>query len=141
MHTDRGCRALSDDGGQVALTRIAHAQRTVDEHLGLDAGLLGVICSISSRVHSRLSTTRESRCRAPALLRRACGWSSAWRREGREIRCVCVDEPRQPQILHDERVRASLRTGILRPRVRPQLAIACTRMFSVMLVFTFRARQ
>ena len=61
---------------------------------------------ISSREHSRLSTTREKAdvARLLCCVERVNGHLRGGVQ--REIRRVCVDEPRQPQILHDKRVRA-----------------------------------
>ena len=98
-------RALTDHGGQVALTRVAHAQRTVHEHLGLDTGLLGdefdlLAGAFPAEHHARKADVARLLCCVERVNGHLRGGVQ------REIRRVCVDEPRQPQILHDKRVRA-----------------------------------
>ena len=98
-------RALTDHGGQVALTRVAHAQRTVHEHLGLDTGLLGdefdlLAGAFPAEHYARKADVARLLCCVERVNGHLRGGVQ------REIRRVCVDEPRQPQILHDKRVRA-----------------------------------
>ena len=100
-------RALSDDGGQVALTRIAHAQCAVDEHLGLDACLARDLLDLLARAFAaEHDAGKADVARLSCPVERVDGHLRGGVQG--EIRRVRMDEPRETQILHDERVRARL---------------------------------
>ena len=116
-------RPLPDHRGQVALPGVAHAQRAVDEHLGLDARLLGDQAHLVPRA---LTAEHHARKAEVARLARAVErvYGHLGRGVQREIRRVRMQQPRKAQILHDQRVRARLIEEFRIPHRVVQLAVA-----------------
>ena len=116
-------RALADHRGQVALAGVAHAQRAVDEHLSLHARLTGNQAHLVARA---LAAEHHAGKADVTRLARAVQRVDGHLRGGmqRKIRRVRMDQPRKPEVLHDQRVRARLVQEFRVPQRRVQLAVA-----------------
>ena len=96
-------RALTDDRRHVALTRVAHAQRTVHKDLGFHACLAGDLLDLVQRTLTRQYNAGKSQFLGlQRTVQRVNGHLGG--RVQRQVRCMLTNEPCKTQILHDERI-------------------------------------
>ena len=98
-------RALPDDCGQITLAGVAHAQRAVHKHLGLNARLLGDKPHLIPRTLAAKHNTRKAKiarlfCPVERVNGHLCGSVQ------RKIRRMRMNQARKTEILHDQRIRA-----------------------------------
>ena len=96
-------RALTDDRRHVALTRVAHAQRTVHKDLGFHARLAGNLLDLVQRALARQHNAGKAQFFGlQRTVQRVNGHLGG--RVQRQVGSMLTDEPCKTQILHDERI-------------------------------------
>ena len=116
-------RTLADHRGQIALPGIAHAQRAMDKHLGLHTRLTGDQAHLVARtLTAEHHAGKTDVARLARAVQRVDGHLRG--RVQRKIRRMCMDQPRKPQVLDDQRVRARFIQKFRVPQRRVQLAVA-----------------
>ena len=111
----------------------------MDEHLGLDACFARDLLDLLARAFAaEHDAGKADVARLLGSIERVNGHLRGGVQ--REIRRMCVDEPRQSQILNDERVRACFVQELCVLECVLKLAVACKNV-ECDIGFTLRARQ